>query len=257
VSSFTDDVDYDAPILPPPSQFDDSAAGADDFPPLPLSPPPPLSSSSFYSPAAINDDDDHYSEQQASETSSSHSSKMRPYSDTDALLSSLDYTTTSPSSSSSSNAVHTRSTHNHHREHSPNRDRPVSYAGVHHLHHCADDGDDNNNAAAAALADHQEVFHIHMKTTPVTQPVKSKESNNEVVADPSKTFAGRRDVRDLRQLHERQIVSVRGTVRGFKNRVRAGISTFIDPKTNKVSDDTVCVWRGCGGYMCVCVCVCV
>ncbi|XP_005104531.1 glutaredoxin domain-containing cysteine-rich protein CG31559 isoform X2 [Aplysia californica] len=43
-------------------------------------------------------------------------------------------------------------------------------------------------------------------------------------ADP--VFVGRRDVRDPKSVHERQIVSSKGTVRGFKNRVRAGIATF-------------------------------
>ena len=41
------------------------------------------------------------------------------------------------------------------------------------------------------------------------------------------TYAGRRDVSDPSSVLEKQIVSSRGTVRGFKNRVRAGIATFI------------------------------
>ncbi|ESP03673.1 hypothetical protein LOTGIDRAFT_137010 [Lottia gigantea] len=47
------------------------------------------------------------------------------------------------------------------------------------------------------------------------------------------TFAGRRDVKSPATLAERQIVSARGTVRGFKNRVRAGIATFIEPFSEK------------------------
>ncbi|KAH9513998.1 hypothetical protein Btru_031921 [Bulinus truncatus] len=39
-------------------------------------------------------------------------------------------------------------------------------------------------------------------------------------------FAGRRDVKDPSSVREREIVSSKGTVRGFKNRVRAGIATF-------------------------------
>ncbi|XP_055895188.1 glutaredoxin domain-containing cysteine-rich protein CG31559-like isoform X3 [Biomphalaria glabrata] len=39
-------------------------------------------------------------------------------------------------------------------------------------------------------------------------------------------FAGRRDVKDPSTVSEKQIVSDKGTVRGFKNRVRAGIATF-------------------------------
>lgn len=43
----------------------------------------------------------------------------------------------------------------------------------------------------------------------------------------SNTYAGRRDVSDPSTLQEKQIVSSRGTVRGFRNRVRAGIATFL------------------------------
>ncbi|GFR65198.1 hypothetical protein ElyMa_001942300 [Elysia marginata] len=39
-------------------------------------------------------------------------------------------------------------------------------------------------------------------------------------------FAGRRDVKQPSLVQESQIVSEKGTVRGFKNRVRAGIATF-------------------------------
>ncbi|XP_045204605.1 glutaredoxin domain-containing cysteine-rich protein CG31559-like isoform X2 [Mercenaria mercenaria] len=41
-------------------------------------------------------------------------------------------------------------------------------------------------------------------------------------------FAGRRDVSNPTTINEKRIVSSRGSVRGFKNRVRAGIATFIE-----------------------------
>lgn len=41
------------------------------------------------------------------------------------------------------------------------------------------------------------------------------------------TFAGRRDVTDPQTLRETRIISEKGTVRGYKNRVRAGIVTFL------------------------------
>ncbi|XP_064636900.1 glutaredoxin domain-containing cysteine-rich protein CG31559-like [Lineus longissimus] len=41
------------------------------------------------------------------------------------------------------------------------------------------------------------------------------------------TFAGRKDYLNPRSLDEIEIRSPRGTVRGFKNRVRAGIATFV------------------------------
>lgn len=50
----------------------------------------------------------------------------------------------------------------------------------------------------------------------------SHEKNNDA------QFVGRRDVSNPGTLKEKRIVSKRGSIRGFKNRVRAGIATFID-----------------------------
>lgn len=47
------------------------------------------------------------------------------------------------------------------------------------------------------------------------------------------TFAGRRDVSSPDTLQERSIVSRRGSVRGYQNRVRAGIATFLDQGKDK------------------------
>ena len=49
--------------------------------------------------------------------------------------------------------------------------------------------------------------------------------------DSDSVFAGRRDVSDPNSIRERQIVSARGSVRGFKNRVRAGLATFLEHHT--------------------------
>ena len=49
------------------------------------------------------------------------------------------------------------------------------------------------------------------------------------------TFVGSRNVQDADTLREHKIVSSKGTVRGFKNRVRAGIATFIDQEQLMVS----------------------
>lgn len=46
--------------------------------------------------------------------------------------------------------------------------------------------------------------------------------------DTDSVFAGRRDVSDPNSIREKQIVSSRGSIRGFKNRVRAGLATFLD-----------------------------
>lgn len=46
-------------------------------------------------------------------------------------------------------------------------------------------------------------------------------------------FAGRRDVLDPTSIDEHMIVSNKGTIRGFKNRVRAGIATFLEQQDGK------------------------
>ena len=51
----------------------------------------------------------------------------------------------------------------------------------------------------------------------------------------SVTFVGSRNVLEPETLREHKIVSSKGTVRGFKNRVRAGIATFIDQEQLMVS----------------------
>lgn len=70
-----------------------------------------------------------------------------------------------------------------------------------------------------------EVFHIHMRASNGAPPEMADES----------TFVGRRDG----HAPEKQIVSAKGTVRGFRNRVRAGIETFKNPKSNKVGKAAV------------------
>lgn len=61
------------------------------------------------------------------------------------------------------------------------------------------------------------------------------ESNGQCEASVVRTdtYAGRRDVSDPSSVQEKQIVSSRGTVRGFKNRVRAGIATFLQQQTGE------------------------
>lgn len=46
-------------------------------------------------------------------------------------------------------------------------------------------------------------------------------------SDDESTFAGRRDMTNPQTCQETRIISSKGTVRGYKNRVRAGICTFI------------------------------
>lgn len=70
----------------------------------------------------------------------------------------------------------------------------------------------------------REVFYMNMKPCNGVSLSSGEEP----------TFAGCRDMKNPRSLHEKQIVSAKGTVRGFKNRVRAGIVTFIEPTSSKV-----------------------
>jgi hypothetical protein len=61
--------------------------------------------------------------------------------------------------------------------------------------------------------------------------VQGKGENDSV----EKTFAGRRNVLEPASLQEKEILSRKGSVRGFKNRVRAGITTFLrDTPDNSV-----------------------
>ena len=91
-----------------------------------------------------------------------------------------------------------------------------------------EEGDEQKGAAGIP----PESFHINVKAS------DGESLDPGIAEDDITTFAGRRDVRDhLRSKKDRQIVSTKGTVRGFKNRVRAGIATFIDKASNKVSLD--------------------
>lgn len=72
-----------------------------------------------------------------------------------------------------------------------------------------------------------EKFHIHeFMQTPLPTDERLPHSETEDVDHPF--FAGKRDVMNPQGLHEMKIVSSKGTVRGFKNRVKAGIATFLE-----------------------------
>ena len=65
----------------------------------------------------------------------------------------------------------------------------------------------------------------------------TKDTNGALQEEHHPFFLGSRDVRDPATLKEMKIISSKGTVRGFKNRVRAGIMSFLDQheKPGKVS----------------------
>ena len=84
--------------------------------------------------------------------------------------------------------------------------------------------------------DHRETFHIneyaimngHSNGTMNGDLSLSLQQENEHPFDVS-----RRDIRNPQTLKETKIVSAKGTVRGIKNRVRAGIATF---RENEIQD---------------------
>lgn len=75
--------------------------------------------------------------------------------------------------------------------------------------------------------------------------VASLSSIHTTVGDPeldSDHFVGRRDVSNPNTIKEKRIVSQRGSIRGFKNRVRAGIATFIDQNGFSVCGQVLSTW---------------
>lgn len=67
-------------------------------------------------------------------------------------------------------------------------------------------------------------FHVSEGHHEERESTDKKESSG---IEFKNTFAGRKDYLNPRSLDEIEIRSPRGTVRGFKNRVRAGIATFV------------------------------
>lgn len=66
-------------------------------------------------------------------------------------------------------------------------------------------------------------------------------------------FVGRRDVSNPTTISEKRIVSSRGSIRGFKNRVRAGIATFIEQNGFSVSIELYDFFSLCLHGMPLCV----
>lgn len=58
-----------------------------------------------------------------------------------------------------------------------------------------------------------------------SQNAGSKESDSQKLS-----YVGMRNLTDVDQIEERDIVSARGTIRGKRNRVRAGLANFENPK---------------------------
>ncbi|XP_060070218.1 ankyrin-1-like [Ylistrum balloti] len=70
---------------------------------------------------------------------------------------------------------------------------------------------------------------------------------NQNTSKEDTTFAGRRDVLSPGSIKERPIVSRRGSVRGLKNRVKAGIATFLNHDGNNqtytTEENSIILWR--------------
>jgi len=64
----------------------------------------------------------------------------------------------------------------------------------------------------------------------------SQDINKQKPESRKLSYVGMRNLSDLEKIDERDIVSSRGTIRGMKNRVRAGLANFENPKAlEKVS----------------------
>lgn len=70
----------------------------------------------------------------------------------------------------------------------------------------------------------------HFFVTRESQNVDGKKSSEKL------SYVGMRNLADVEKIEELDIVSARGTIRGRKNRVRAGLANFENPKAmEKVS----------------------
>ena len=83
------------------------------------------------------------------------------------------------------------------------------------------------DASAPATAAAGQQFYV----TRDSQNISSKKTESRKLS-----YVGMRNLTDLEKIDERDIVSTRGTIRGIKNRVRAGLANFENPNAlEKVS----------------------
>jgi len=57
----------------------------------------------------------------------------------------------------------------------------------------------------------------------------TRESQQSKSSARKNSYVGIRDLSDLEKIEEKDILSHRGTIRGIKNRVRAGLANFENP----------------------------
>lgn len=82
----------------------------------------------------------------------------------------------------------------------------------------------------------------HFYVTRDSQNVDGTKSESQKLS-----YVGMRNLTDLEKIDEQDIVSARGTIRGRKNRVRAGLANFENPKAlEKVSRNNSSVKKGGG-----------
>lgn len=87
----------------------------------------------------------------------------------------------------------------------------------------------------------QEVHHFFV--TRDSQDINKKKPESRKLS-----YVGMRNLSDLEKIDEQDIVSSRGTIRGMKNRVRAGLANFENPKAlEKVSVGSLTVKGDRGG----------
>jgi len=109
------------------------------------------------------------------------------------------------------------------------------------------------SASEASFASYQQVEKTYSKLgdstprrvkdpskSPLREPIRVASMSALNVAEHDDAngetpFVGRRDVSNPGSVKEKRITSSRGSIRGYKNRVRAGIATFLDQNGFSVS----------------------
>ena len=82
-------------------------------------------------------------------------------------------------------------------------------------------------------------YYVEDKTTksvskPSPSPITSHTGSGQNSTEQHPYFTSGRDMKKPDTMREMRIVSTKGTVRGYKNRVRAGIANILDTEKNKV-----------------------
>lgn len=92
------------------------------------------------------------------------------------------------------------------------------------------------------------------KSKPLTKQhfyVTRESQRSKAPSSRKESYVGIRDLTDLDKIKETDIISHRGTIRGIKNRVRAGLANFENPAAlRNVRKVIIGIHRGRGSRCC-------